>query len=93
MVIRAVRAVRAKPAYADRFTFELYDLRSERGAWAEERYPFGKDRHGFVVVDAAGDVRACRPGHFYGADEIESDLKAVMARGMGSMPKAFPTDD
>ncbi len=66
---------------------EVHEQQSERGAWAEKRYPFGRDRHGFVVVDAVGDVRACRPGHFYGAKEIEADLRAVMGGRVGSMPK------
>lgn len=86
MVIRAVRAELEKPEFADRFRFEVYDLRSDRGAWAEVRYPFGRDRHGFVVVDASGDVRACRPGHFYGAPEIEADLAGVLTEGWGHLP-------
>ena len=87
MVIHAVRAELEKAAFKERFTFEVYDLRSERGAWAEARYPFGRDRHGFVVVDAAGDLRACRPGHFYGAEELEADLTGVLAVGKGHIPE------
>lgn len=70
MVIAAVRRVLEDEPYKSRMSFELYELPSERGKEAERIYPFGRDRHGLVVLDARGDLVHCQPGHFYGEVEI-----------------------
>ncbi len=87
MVVNAVRAVIENEPYASRFTFEVYQWQSEQGQWAENRYPFGRDKHGFVVVTHPGKLLACRPSHFYGEPEIKSDLDAILAGGLGHLPK------
>ena len=90
MVVDAVRVVTEQEPYASRFTFEVFQWQSEQGQWAEERYPFGRDKHGFVVVTAAGELLACRPSHFYGEEEIQADLDAILAGGIGHMPDEEP---
>ena len=87
MVVHAVGDVIENEPYASRFTHEVYQWQSEQGQWAEWRYPFGRDKHGFVVVSQTGDLLACRPSHFYGADEIKADLDAILAGGKGHLPE------
>lgn len=87
MVVDAVRAVMSKEPYASRLTLEVHQLESPEGKWAESRYPFGAERHGFVVVTRAGELRACRPSHFYGESEVKADFDRVMRGRLGHMPK------
>ena len=78
-VIRAVRVVLEDEPYLSRFTFEVYGWESEKGKTSRQLYPFGPDRHGFVVPGPAGrPPLACRPGHFYGETEIREDLDRIL---------------
>lgn len=80
MVIRAVRAVLQDEPYRSGFSFEVIGWETPKGKEAQANYCFGRERHGFVVLDDGGAVVACRPGHFYGAPEIRSDLDRILAR-------------
>ena len=77
-MIRAVRATLASEPYKSRFAFSVHGLASPAGQRAQRLYPFGRDAHGFVVVDRTGEVLACRPGHFYGQSDIEEDFDRIL---------------
>jgi hypothetical protein len=78
-VIRAVRAVLEEEPYASRFTLEVFPWEGAKADEARRLYPFGPDRHGFVVPGPAGKPPlACRPGHFYGETEIREDLDRIL---------------
>lgn len=78
-VISAVRAVLEEEPYRSRFTFEVYGWESAEGKRAQNRYCFGADHHGWVVLDPDGGAPlACRPSHFYGDAEIRADLDRIL---------------
>jgi hypothetical protein len=81
MVIGAVRAALENEPYKSRFAFSVHPFESEKGRFAQASYCFGRDRHGFVVLDRTGTLLACRPSHFYGQAEIESDLDKILRVG------------
>ncbi|MCP5068500.1 MAG: hypothetical protein GY946_18215 [bacterium] len=67
--------------YKSRFRFEVYGFTTPKGLRSQELYPFGPERHGFLVIEDMGGMLAIRPGHFYGEDEIRSDLDRIVASG------------
>jgi hypothetical protein len=79
-VIRAVRAVLEEEPYRTGLSFEVLGWETEKGLRAQAEYCFGADRHGLVVLDAAGRVLACRAGHSYGAPEIRASFDRALAR-------------
>ena len=78
-MIAAVRELLETEPYKSRFRFEVYGFTTPKGLRSQELYPFGRERHGFVVIEDTGERLACRPGHFYGEDEIRSDLDRIIA--------------
>lgn len=79
MVIAAVRGVLENEPYKSRFTFLQYEMPTKQGQLAREMYPFGRERHGFLVIAHDGTLLKCRPGHFYDEMDIQEDLDAVLA--------------
>jgi hypothetical protein len=78
-VIRAVRAVLEEPEYRGRLAFEVYPWEHDKSSEARDRYEFGPDKHGLVVLSADGRLLTLRPGHSYGATEIRSDFDKALA--------------
>jgi hypothetical protein len=77
-VIRAVRAVLDEDPFRERFTFEVFGWESPQGKRAQSAYPFGAERHGFVLLSPDGALLTCLPGHDYGAEEIEDALRKAL---------------
>ena len=61
-----------------RFTFEVFGYETAQGLEAQKAYPFGRERHGFVLLSPDGKLLRCLAGHDYGAEEIEEALRVAI---------------
>jgi hypothetical protein len=89
-VIRAVRAVLEDEPYRSAFEFDVYGFETPEGDAARKKYPFGPDRHGWVLLAADGSVVRCRPSHWYGAAEVTEDFDEALARAAARASTPVP---
>lgn len=74
--MRAVRALVAEPPYKDRMAFEVIRMDSEKGKASQDKYEWGRERHGLVVLDPEGKALVVLKGHSWGGMTQEVATKA-----------------
>ena len=72
--MRAVGVLAEDPHYKNKLETEIVAMSSEKGQASQEKYEWGRERHGLVVLDAGGKAVAVLKGHSWGGFEVEKAL-------------------
>ena len=66
----------AEPPYKDQMDFEVIRMDSEKGKASQDKYMWGRERHGLVVLDADDKALVVLKGHSWGGMTPEVATKA-----------------
>ena len=75
--MRAVGVLAEDPLYKNKLDTEILAMTSEKGKASQEKYDWGRERHGLVVLDDKGTALAVLKGHSWGGLELEKALGAL----------------